>query len=202
MALKVVHNHPPPPPRRDVVFVPVVLLSALAAATLARPDIPPPSYGAPAPSYHAPAPSYHAPAPEAPPKYDYNYAVKDEYSGNDFGAQEARDGYDTQGSYYVQLPDGRLQRVTYTVNGDSGFVAEVTYEGEAHLQNAPSLHTLSRTAMIECDMQGSSWLEQQCTGHRQMWQYITRDTACRDVRRPGDFSLSLVTVHSYWKIVV
>ncbi|XP_045106738.1 cuticle protein 7-like [Portunus trituberculatus] len=116
----------------------VFLMSALAAVTLARPDIPPASYGAPAPSYHAPAPSYHAPAPsyhapapEAPPKYDYNYAVKDEYSGNDFGAQEARDGYDTQGSYYVQLPDGRLQKVTYTVNGDSGFVADVTYEGEA-----------------------------------------------------------------------
>ncbi|KAK8392398.1 hypothetical protein O3P69_014634 [Scylla paramamosain] len=102
----------------------VVLLSALLAATFARPDTLRPSYG-------APAPSYSAPAPEAPPKYDYNYAVKDEYSGNDFGAQEARDGYDTQGSYYVQLPDGRLQKVTYTVNGDSGFVAEVTYEGEA-----------------------------------------------------------------------
>ncbi|XP_045106758.1 cuticle protein 21-like [Portunus trituberculatus] len=116
----------------------VVLVSALVAATLARPDTPRPSYNAPAPSYNAPvpsynapAPSYSAPAPEAPPKYDYNYAVKDEYSGNDFGAQEARDGYDTQGSYYVQLPDGRLQKVTYTVNGDSGFVADVIYEGEA-----------------------------------------------------------------------
>ena len=34
----------------------VVLLSALVAAALARPDRPPPSYNAPAPSYHAPAP--------------------------------------------------------------------------------------------------------------------------------------------------
>ncbi|XP_050720260.1 pro-resilin-like isoform X1 [Eriocheir sinensis] len=109
----------------------VALLSALVAAALARPDNPPPSYGPPAPSYHAPAPSYHAPSPDAPPKYDFNYAVKDEYSSNDFGAQEARDGYNTQGSYYVLLPDGRLQRVSYTVNGDSGFVADVTYEGEA-----------------------------------------------------------------------
>ncbi|MPC33239.1 Pupal cuticle protein Edg-84A [Portunus trituberculatus] len=99
----------------------VALLSALVATALARPDTP----------YHPPASSYHAPAPDAPPRYDYNYAVVDDYSGNNYNAQEARNGYDTQGSYYVQLADGRLQRVTYTVNGDSGFVADVTYEGEA-----------------------------------------------------------------------
>ena len=74
--------------------------------------------------------------PPSPPKYDFNYAVKDDYSGNDFGHQEARDGYDTQGSYYVQLPDGRLQKVTYTVNGDSGYLAEVSYEGEAQYPEA------------------------------------------------------------------
>ncbi|XP_045107133.1 uncharacterized protein LOC123502046 [Portunus trituberculatus] len=45
--------------------------------------------------------------------------------------QEARDGDNTQGYYFVQLPDGRLQKVTYSVQGDSGFLAEVTYEGEA-----------------------------------------------------------------------
>ena len=32
---------------------------------------------------------------------------------------------------YVELPDGRIQRVRYTVNKYSGFVAEVTYEGQA-----------------------------------------------------------------------
>ncbi|XP_045106750.1 cuticle protein 21-like [Portunus trituberculatus] len=103
----------------------VVLLFALVAAALARPDTP----------YQPPASSYNAPAPDAPPRYDYNYAVVDDFSGNNYNAQEARNGYDTQGSYLVQLPDGRLQRVTYTVNGDSGFVADVTYEGEA--QYAP-----------------------------------------------------------------
>ncbi|XP_037802452.1 pro-resilin-like isoform X2 [Penaeus monodon] len=64
-------------------------------------------------------------------KYDFNWAVNHDDSGNDFGHQEARDGDHTQGSYYVQLPDGRLQTVKYFVDGDSGYVAEVSYEGEA-----------------------------------------------------------------------
>ncbi|XP_047479314.1 pro-resilin-like [Penaeus chinensis] len=63
-------------------------------------------------------------------KYSFNWAVSDDSSSNEFGHQEARDGDDTQGSYYVQLPDGRLQTVTYFVDGDSGYVAEVNYEGE------------------------------------------------------------------------
>ncbi|XP_064111983.1 cuticle protein 19.8-like [Macrobrachium nipponense] len=83
------------------------------------------------PSYRAPAPSYHAPAPAGPAQYNFNYAVKDDYSGNDFGHEEGRNGYDTQGSYYVQLPDGRLQKVDYVVKGDSGFLAQVNYQGEA-----------------------------------------------------------------------
>ncbi len=68
---------------------------------------------------------------QASPKYDFDWSVKDDYSGNDFGHQETRDGYNTEGSYFVLLPDGRRQTVTYYVNGDSGFVAKVTYEGEA-----------------------------------------------------------------------
>lgn len=65
-----------------------------------------------------------------PAKYSFNYEVKDEPSDNDYGHQEARDGAHTQGKYFVKLPDGRLQEVAYTVDGDSGFVAEVRYEGE------------------------------------------------------------------------
>ncbi|XP_037802478.1 pro-resilin-like [Penaeus monodon] len=71
-------------------------------------------------------------------KYDFRWAVKDDYSGNDFGHQESRDGDRTQGSYYVQLPDGRLQKVTYYVDGDSGYVADVSYEGEARYDSAES----------------------------------------------------------------
>ncbi|KAK4310516.1 hypothetical protein Pmani_017944 [Petrolisthes manimaculis] len=86
----------------------------------------PPPYG-----YPAPPPTYHQPQhPEVPPKYTYNYAVVDDYSGTNFGHTEARDGYKTEGSYTVDLPDGRKQTVTYVDNGD-GLVAEVTYEGEA-----------------------------------------------------------------------
>ncbi|XP_069164117.1 uncharacterized protein [Procambarus clarkii] len=79
---------------------------------------------------------------ELPAKYDFTYIIKDEQSGNDFGHQESSDGYNTQGSYYVQLPDGRLQRVTYTVSGDSGYVAQVAYEGQAQYP-APTSYSAS-----------------------------------------------------------
>ena len=69
--------------------------------------------------------------PQASPAYyDFGYAVKDHY-GNDFGHQESRNGDNTKGSYSVILPDGRRQIVTYYVDGYSGYVADVKYEGEA-----------------------------------------------------------------------
>ncbi|XP_037793743.1 uncharacterized protein LOC119589212 [Penaeus monodon] len=69
---------------------------------------------------------------QADSQYSIQYAVRDESSGNNFGHQEDRDGYRTQGLYYVQLPDNRVQKVTYYVDGKSGFVAQVTYERKAH----------------------------------------------------------------------
>merc|ERR1711935_930211 len=101
---------------------------------------PAPAY-TPAPVYHAapaykpahPAPAYHEPAYDGPAVYQYGYAVADDYSGAAFSQSENRDGYATSGEYRVALPDGRTQVVKYTV-GDaySGYVADVTYEGEAH----------------------------------------------------------------------
>lgn len=63
--------------------------------------------------------------------YGFGYDVRDEYTGANFGHREASDGYVTEGEYYVPLPDGRLQKVSYYVSGDSGFVAQVSYEGKA-----------------------------------------------------------------------
>ncbi|XP_042857110.1 cuticle protein-like [Penaeus japonicus] len=91
----------------------IIVTLGLVAASLAAPSQP--SYG------YSPPPSYQSPA-----QYNFDWLVKDDYSGNDYGHQESRDGYNTQGTYYVQLPDGRLQKVTYYVDGDSGYVAERT----------------------------------------------------------------------------
>merc|ERR1712088_1003811 len=55
--------------------------------------------------------------------------VLDTYTGNDFGHQEERNDKLTTGSYHVALPDGRVQTVTYTVDGYGGYAAEVTYAG-------------------------------------------------------------------------
>ncbi|XP_068210707.1 pro-resilin-like isoform X2 [Palaemon carinicauda] len=93
-----------------------------------------PSYSAPSlgsySTYVSPRSYPTKPAYEKPAPYNFDYVVKD-YSGNDFGHHESTDGHTTYGAYYVDLPDGRRQKVTYTVSGDSGYVAEVTYEGEA-----------------------------------------------------------------------
>ena len=84
------------------------------------------------PSLCQPQSSYSEPAyPDEPALYTYQYSVKDDYTNNNFGTEEKRDGNTAQGSYYVSLPDGRLQRVAYSVIGDAGYVADVTYEGEA-----------------------------------------------------------------------
>merc|ERR1719229_702627 len=75
-----------------------------------------------------PAAGYAAGLAE-PPVYAYNYGVADDYSGANFAQQEQRDGYATSGSYTVNLPDGRVQTVTYSDNGD-GIVQDVSYTGE------------------------------------------------------------------------
>ena len=62
--------------------------------------------------------------------YNFAYTVKDDPSYNNFGHQESSDGNVVTGSYFVLLPDGRLQTVTYKADS-YGYVADVKYEGEA-----------------------------------------------------------------------
>ena len=66
-----------------------------------------------------PPPAYKEPAYE-PASYSFSWAVKDDYTKNDFGQDENRSGDKTSGSYFVQLPDGRLQKVSYSVDAYNG----------------------------------------------------------------------------------
>ncbi|XP_066976858.1 cuticle protein 19-like [Macrobrachium rosenbergii] len=75
--------------------------------------------------------------PQGPAKYSFKYAVDDAEGGNNYGHGETRDGDAIQGSYVIRLPDSRTQKVSYTVNGDSGYVADVTYEGEPKYPDVP-----------------------------------------------------------------
>merc|ERR1712061_600333 len=91
-------------------------------------------HAAPA-AYHAPAPAYHAPvkyAKESPEPYSFTYGVSDDYSKANFNAAESGDANGVVGgSYTVSLPDSRIQTVTYTADHANGYVAEVSYSGEA-----------------------------------------------------------------------
>merc|ERR1712055_520974 len=97
-------------------------ISSLVAAISAAPQ-----YAAPLVA-HAAAEVY---ADEVSP-YTYNYAVADDYSNSNFQATESDDGTGVrEGGYSVALPDGRIQHVNYHTNDYDGYVAEVTYDGQA-----------------------------------------------------------------------
>lgn len=125
-----------------------------------KPAYPPPAYKTEYPVYSAPA--YSKPAYPAQQNYDYvsifllifsgchcitswsvfnwqppmpykfEWAVKDDYTYNDYAHEETSDdkGYVT-GSYRTLLPDGRTQIVNYKADDYTGYVADVKYEGEA-----------------------------------------------------------------------
>merc|ERR1712106_617275 len=87
-----------------------------------------------APAYAAPVvapPAYHQPAyKETPEPYAYTYGVSDDYSKANFNAAETSDANGVvSGSYTVALPDGRIQKVSYTADHVNGYVADVTYDG-------------------------------------------------------------------------
>ncbi|RVE40248.1 hypothetical protein evm_015102 [Chilo suppressalis] len=62
-----------------------------------------------------------------PANYSFEYMVKDEQSGNDFGHREARQGDRAEGLYYVLLPDGRKQTVEYEAD-ENGYKPRISYE--------------------------------------------------------------------------
>merc|ERR1712088_688171 len=127
-----------------IIMLRIAAFAALVAVAVAMPAGPP--AGPPAPYHPAPAP-YHAPAPHHAPVYDetpkpyaFEYGVADDYSGANFKAAETADGKAVTGSYQVNLPDGRVQTVTYTADHYNGFVADVSYEGVPHYPEAKAYH--------------------------------------------------------------
>jgi len=147
-ALNIVSSYKPAPVvyrPAPVVYRPApVVYKPAPAPVVYRPAPAPVVYKpAPAPVVVKPAPvvikaapavaykPYVDPYPAEEALYTYEYAVKDDYTSSDFAGKEARDGILTNGQYSVNLPDGRLQTVTYTVNGGEGYVADVQYAGEA-----------------------------------------------------------------------
>ncbi|XP_018019986.1 pro-resilin-like, partial [Hyalella azteca] len=108
---------------------------------------PPPSSPLTPPPLSSPSPSSPTASSGSDEDYDeakyvFEWQVADD--GSDFGQTETRDGDHTRGSYVVGLPDGRRQTVTYHVTQDSGYVADVTYQGEA--QYPQQRHVASRPA--------------------------------------------------------
>ena len=69
-------------------------------------------------------------APAKP--YSFAYEVVDPAGGNAYGHRETSSGSGcVEGEYRVVLPDTRTQIVKYSVCPDTGYVAEVSYEGTA-----------------------------------------------------------------------
>ncbi|KAK8746261.1 hypothetical protein OTU49_017335, partial [Cherax quadricarinatus] len=79
----------------------------------------------------------------APASYNFQWDVNDSPSGNFYGHGEKRDGDNTQGSYYVQLPDGRKMVVNYVVD-QFGYNPTVTFEGEAQFPSGTGQGTGSQ----------------------------------------------------------
>ena len=91
------------------------------------------SSAAPAGPPHHPGPDHHKLMP-----YAYQYGVKDEYHGVNFGENKESDGKVVHGSYHVLLPDGRIQNVKYTSDHYGGYIADVSYEGHAAPYHPPA----------------------------------------------------------------
>ncbi|XP_055709371.1 pro-resilin-like [Phlebotomus papatasi] len=71
--------------------------------------------------------------PELPEPYEYQYEVKDPEKDLFFDKNEIGDAAGkVTGQYSVWLPDARLMTVSYTVDGESGFVPKITFQENAN----------------------------------------------------------------------
>merc|ERR1711915_465160 len=87
------------------------------------------SLAAPAAVYKAKPAPYKEPVYKPQP-YEYKYGVADDYSKSAFDKGETQDEYGkVVGSYKVNLPDGRVQVVSYVAD-ENGVVYDVQYQGE------------------------------------------------------------------------
>merc|ERR1712025_838245 len=119
-------------PLAHAVAHPVVRAPYAAPVVHAAPALAHPVAVAHAPVYGHPAPTYGAPDLAEVSPYNYNYAVADDYSGAAFNKVESNDGNGVvEGSYSVNLPDGRVQTVNYHANDYDGLIADVSYQGTA-----------------------------------------------------------------------
>merc|ERR1711942_167368 len=78
-------------------------------------------------------PAHHQEEEEkyTPKPFAYEYGGADE-SGRHFAKTETSDDDGVvRGEYRVELPDGRVQIVSYTADHENGYQADVRYEGEA-----------------------------------------------------------------------
>lgn len=57
--------------------------------------------------------------------FNFQYAVNDVETANDYTHNAVSDGDVTRGEYRVQLPDGRTQIVKYTADWKNGYNAVV-----------------------------------------------------------------------------
>merc|ERR1712226_240283 len=64
------------------------------------------------------------------PNYSFGYSVADAVSGDAKTREETREGNAVSGSYTVADPDGRVRRVEYYADANTGFQARVTYDGQ------------------------------------------------------------------------
>merc|ERR1711881_675973 len=114
----------------QAVHTPVQAVRTLATPVVAAPV---------APVVVKAAPATVTDEKEVPEPYTYSYGVADAETNSNFNAAETADANGVVGgSYSISLPDGRIQTVTYTADEVNGFVADVSYSGEAVYPPAPA----------------------------------------------------------------